>query len=43
LGRNPDPGGLTYWTGRILNDGDLALAANLAGSAEYFNRAQSRF
>lgn len=43
LGRAPDAGGLSYWAGQILTSGDLALAANLATSAEYLNRAQARF
>ena len=39
LGRNPDAAGLAYWS-RILESGDdLALAANLASSEEYFSRA----
>ncbi len=39
LGRGPDSGGLAYWA-EVLNSGDdLALAAYLASSEEYFNKA----
>ncbi len=43
LGRAPDSDGLTFWAGRVVTSGDLALAVNLANSAEYFNRAGRRF
>ncbi|MCU1452921.1 MAG: domain protein beta Propeller, partial [Acidimicrobiales bacterium] len=43
LGRAPDAGGRSYWAGRILNEGDIALASFLAGSSEYYQRAQTRF
>ncbi len=43
LGRTPDPDGLQFWAGRVVTDGDLALAASLAGSDEYYQRAQRRF
>ena len=43
LGRAPDPDGQAYWARRILRDGDLVLAADLAASPEYFDRAQVRF
>jgi hypothetical protein len=35
LNRTPDAGGSAYWAGVILTQGDLALARNLATSAEY--------
>jgi len=43
LHRAPDPAGRSYWAGIILTRGDLALAVDLAGSAEYFETAQARF
>lgn len=43
LGRAPDSGGLAYWASQIGTEGDLVLAANLAASPEYFDRAQTRF
>ncbi|MCU1452101.1 MAG: hypothetical protein JWN46_247 [Acidimicrobiales bacterium] len=43
LGRRPDAAGEAYWADRILVDGDLALAANLAASDEYLARAATRF
>ena len=39
LGRGTDNGGETFWAGVLSNGDDLALAANLAASDEYFNRA----
>ncbi len=36
LGRNPDPGGLEFWSERLGDGNDLALAAELASSDEYF-------
>lgn len=39
LGRGTDAGGEAFWAGVLLNGDDLALAANLAASDEYFNRA----
>ena len=39
LDRTPDGGGSSYWAGVILQQGDLALARNLATSAEYVSRA----
>jgi GH25 family lysozyme M1 (1,4-beta-N-acetylmuramidase) len=39
LGRAPDQGGWDYWAGVILPRGDLALAANLASSDEYYGNA----
>jgi len=39
LGRNTDAGGEEYWAGVLLNGDDLALAANLAASDEYFDKA----
>ena len=42
LGRAPDSGGLAYWASRIGTEGDLVLAANLAASPEYVDRAQIR-
>lgn len=43
LGRKPDPEGWQYWAAVIITRGDLALAANLAGSFEYYARAADRF
>ncbi len=43
LGRAPDPGGLSYWAGLLPAQGDLALALNLASSAEYFGRATATY
>ena len=43
LGREPDPGGLGYWARILPAQGDLALALNLALSAEYAARAVTRF
>lgn len=42
LGRRSDESGETYWAGVLANGDDLALAASLAASDEYFDRAQSR-
>lgn len=39
LGRNPDTGGREYWAGRLVHEGDVTLAAYLASSPEYWNRA----
>ncbi len=39
LDRGPDSGGRTYWTDRLLTLGDVALAANLAASEEYYQRS----
>jgi sugar lactone lactonase YvrE len=43
LGRNPDPAGRDYWAGKVLTQGDLALAFNLSSSNEYFNKSLTRF
>ncbi len=43
LGRAPDAAGLAYWAGRVVVDGDLALATSLAGSPEYLARSATRF
>lgn len=43
LGRAPEPGGVTNWSPFVANQGDLVLAAALAASTEYINRAQLRF
>lgn len=42
LGRPAELTGADYWAGRVLRDGDIALAANLAASDEYYQRAQIR-
>lgn len=42
LGRAPDQGGWDYWANRVGQLGDLALAAQLGTSTEYYNRAQTR-
>ncbi len=39
LGRASDAGGETFWAGVLANGDDLALAANLAASDEYFDKA----
>lgn len=39
LGRGTDTGGEDFWAGVLLNGDDLALAANLAASDEYFDNA----
>lgn len=41
LGRRPDSTGLTYWAGVVVSQGDLSLAAQLATSDEYYQRAQT--
>lgn len=43
LGRSPDQGGWTYWAQQVKTQGDLALAANLAASAEYYGHAFDRY
>lgn len=43
LGRGTDASGLNHWAGQVVVRGDLALAVNLANSAEYYNRAAARF
>lgn len=43
LGRAPDPSGLAHWSARVVIDGDLALAVNLAASNEYRTKAATRF
>ncbi len=40
LGRGPEPGGLSYWSAQLLTRDDVALAAELAASDEYFRNAQ---
>lgn len=42
LGRQADPGGLQSWPPFLLASGDIALAAGLVTSQEYFERAQRR-
>ncbi len=39
LGRGPDPAGLEFWAQWLVTGDDIDLAATLAGSEEYFNRA----
>ena len=39
LGRSPDSGGLNYWADRLLTVDDVALAASLAASQEFFDNA----
>ncbi|HEX7134128.1 MAG TPA: DUF4214 domain-containing protein [Iamia sp.] len=43
LGRAPDAEGRDYWADRLTTEGDIALARNLAVSAEYVARARTRF
>lgn len=42
LGRPPDPGGWSYWAGVLANGRDIDLAAFLAASDEYYQRAATR-
>jgi hypothetical protein len=41
LGRGPDPVGRDYWAGQVLSQGDIALAASLASSDEYFAKTRA--
>src|SRR5664280_303619 len=43
LHRGPDAVGWPFWAQSVLASGDLTLAVNLAGSQEYWQRAQARF
>ncbi|HEU5149379.1 MAG TPA: DUF4214 domain-containing protein [Iamia sp.] len=43
LGRAPERAGLEFWADRVATAGDLALARDLAASAEYRTRALSRY
>ncbi|WP_161580377.1 DUF4214 domain-containing protein [Subtercola vilae] len=43
LGRQPDPAGLDGWTTYALRYGDSATRAQITGSDEYFNRAQTTY
>lgn len=43
LGRAGDQAGVDFWAPRVVTQGDLALAVFLAGSAEYADRALTRF
>jgi acetyl esterase/lipase len=43
LDRAPEADGLAFWAERIVTTGDLALARNLAASAEYRTRAIARY
>lgn len=43
LGRGPDPAGRASWLPEVRAGRELRLAISLAGSAEYWNRAQSRY
>ena len=40
LGRGPDSGGLSFWAEQLLTRDDVALAAELAASDEYFGISQ---
>lgn len=40
LGRAPDPGGLAHWAQELVRVDDVALAAHLAASDEFFRAAQ---
>ena len=42
LGRSPDRSGLTTWTEVLRNGRDIELAAMLASSTEYYQRAANR-
>lgn len=37
--RDPDPGGLAHWSEQLITKDDLVLAADLAGSQEFYNRS----
>lgn len=39
LNRAPEAAGMDYWSGQIVSLGDIALAAHLAASEEYYRRA----
>jgi hypothetical protein len=41
LGRAPEPGAVHNWTPFVASNGDLVLAAAIAGSDEYMGRAQT--
>lgn len=43
LGRGAEPGGVASWSPIVAAQGDLVLAAGIAGSQEYWNRALARF
>ncbi len=43
LQRDPDAVGWPFWTDRVLAYGDIALAIDIANSAEYWTKAQQRF
>ena len=43
LGRHVDADGATFWAPRIVANGDVVLAIDVAGSAEYLTRAATRF
>jgi len=43
LGRDPEPFGWYSWSLNVVITGDLALAAQIANSDEYWDRAQLRF
>jgi hypothetical protein len=40
LNRPPESGGAANWGPFVINQGDLVLAAALAASQEYYNKAQ---
>lgn len=40
LGRGPDAGGLAFWAEQLLTRDDVALAAELSASSEYFGLSQ---
>ncbi|WAB84019.1 DUF4214 domain-containing protein [Microcella daejeonensis] len=42
LARSPESGAIPNWTPFVQNQGDLVLAAAIAASGEYFDRAQTR-
>ncbi len=43
LKRPPDSGGLVTWTNELTNGRDVALAIDLASSAEYYQKAYARY
>ena len=43
LGRAAEPGAVAFWGPRVVAQGDIALAIDLASSPEYLARARTRF
>ena len=43
LSRGPDPIGWAFWKVQVLSTGDLVLATQIAGSQEYWEKANVRY